>query len=341
MLAACAAAALLCVNAASAQSCPYRVAPGQTLNLAQASTGNATGLSVGHGAGVGLQVGSYDPSVNQVGAFAQVIAGVAGAKASAYGQINFQFCVQGNSNSSNSQVNANISANVNWVGVLYGASVGSGVPSVTGTLSLVDKGTDGKQNIVIMSSTPLSKNLGTIGITIPIPVSANFGYSFVTGSAPAPMIAPVIVGHAYEIQYNLDCEAPSGIVGLDTVCNFYQSQPPGDQSPPIGLPVGNYNSTVDSLQVTLDQDLYGMLVAIKSEVDGLQAQVAANRQAIAAANLTAEQENAQLLGILNEILSLLSAKPADPPPAPTSGKTKTVYPKPPLRPVRPVANDPP
>lgn len=340
MLAACAAAALLCVNTASAQSCPYRVAPGQTLNLAQASTGSATSLSLGHGAGLGVQVGSYDPSVNQVGAFAQVIAGVAGAKASAYGQINFQFCVQGNSNSSNSQVNANISANVNWVGVLYGVSVGSGVPSVTGTLSLVDKGTDGKQNIVIMSSTPLSKNLGTIGITVPIPVSPNFGYSFVTGSAPAPMIAPVIVGHAYEIQYNLDCEAPSGIVGLDTVCNFILSEDIAKGSLPIGLPVGNYNSTVDSLQVTLDQDLYGMLVAIKSEVDGLQAQVAANRQAIAAANLIAEQEDAQLLGILNEIKSLLSAKPADPP-VPTSGKAKTGDPKPPIRPVRPAAKDPP
>lgn len=341
MLGACVAAALLCVNTASAQLCPYNVAPGETLDLAQASTGSATSQSFSHGAGIGGQAGFYDPSVNQVGAFAEVSAGLAGAKASAYGQINFLFCVRGNPNG---HVNATISANVNWVGVLYGASVGP-LTTVTGTLSLVDMGTDGSQSNIIASSQPLNVNLvnavGGIQVSLGSSFGANFGYSFVTGSAPTPMTARVTVGHVYAIQYNLDCESPSGFIGVASACNFAPSQQFPAFTKPIGLPTGNYNSSVDSLQVTLDQDLYGALIAIKSEVDGLQAQVAANRQAIAAANLTAEQENAQLLGILNEIKALLSALQSDPPISSTPAKAKTSDPKPPIRPVRPRTMDPP
>jgi len=70
---------------------------------------------------------------------------------------------------------------------------------------------------------------------------------------------------------------------------------------------GQRFARVDSLAVNLGQDLYGMLVSIKADVAGLSAQVNATRQGVTVGNLTAEQENAQLLGILNEIRSLLSA----------------------------------
>ena len=109
------------------------------------------------------------------------------------------------------------------------------------------------------------------------------------------------MGHSYQVQYTLDCESPGAILGIDNVCDFGSDLGGGVGS----ICSGGCFAQVSSLSVSLGVD-NGSILSVKMDVDGLYAQVAANRQAIEAASLTAERENAQLLGLLNEIKSLLS-----------------------------------
>lgn len=333
---------LLSAGAAWAQTCTVNIAPGATQSFSQASSGSATPPSTNLGQN-GVQISSAggidNPAQNQMEADAFTGVGALSTN-SASAQINYQFCVQ--SNFPNDNVSATISSEVYWNGILAGSAANlpgsNAVPSASVTMTLVDLGIGGSASpITVATATPLNTQLTpaniysfttTSGITL---ANISAGITAITGSQPAVLNVTVLTGHVYQIQYNLDCEAPtSGSLGYLVTCYFGsdlgspQSYIPSLPSTPVCS--GGCFSQVSSVSVTLGRDIF--------------AEVEALRQAVAANNLTMEQENAQLLGILNEFLSLLSAKPADPPPAPTPGKGKTGYPKPPVRPVKPSANDP-
>jgi hypothetical protein len=198
--------------------------------------------------------------------------------------------------------------------------------------------TDGKANNLVASQVPLNGNVNTLQLS-PLFLNINLNGGIINGGSPVSIQTQVTVGHVYEIQYILECDANSGIGG-STLCDFTPTLP-APVLGKIGIPDGDYPSSVDSLSITLGLDQDAEILGIKAEVDTLSAKISANDQDIAAAKLALEQENAQLLGLLNEIKRLLSALPSDPPISSTPAKAKTSDPKPPIRPVRPRTMDPP
>ena len=336
MLAAYAAAALLYVNTASGQSCPNNISPGETFTFTQASSGAATQATFSNGgaAAFAFSDGSDNPQGQTVAA-AAVTVGAFGASADGYGQINYIFCIPGRIND---QVTATVSGQISWYGILLEASLGSNVPSVTGSLNLIDMGTDGSGTNQVAGATPLNGNLKTLQIS-PIFLNVNISGGIVNDSVSVSFQTNVSVGHIYALEYNLDCQAPGGLALSVSFCDFTPTLPTA-AIPFTNLPPGDYHSEVHKLTVSLGQDQYAVLLGIKAEVDTLSAKVSANDQDIAAAKLALEQENAQLLGLLNEIKSLLSALQSDPPTTSTPTKAKTSNPRPPIRPGRPRTMDP-
>jgi hypothetical protein len=294
------AAVLLCVGTASAQSCANSVAPGEMQSFSQASGGNATPLfgpttfnpkAFTTPAGGGID----DPAHNKVEATAVIPLGWS-ANVSAFAEIDYEFCVSGRTSGT---VPATISAQAYWNGVLFALASLSGnantAPSASTTMTLVDLGTDGTANSPVATMTVLQTNLSLGGLK-----GIGLGGTPVTQTSTAVLSANVVTGHRYQIQYQLDCVAPVG-AGADIGCDFGSDILSG-----LGpICSGGCFSSLSALSITLGQDLFG-------EVLKLSAQITANSQAIADAKLTAERENAQLLGILNEIKALLTPLQAAP-----------------------------
>jgi hypothetical protein len=328
---------LLCASTALGQQCANNVSPGETFTFQQASSGGATpgAFTNGGGLAVGFAGGSDIPSQNKVEA-AAVTFGLLAASANGFGQINYVFCVPGRRGD---QVTAAISAQIQWYGILAGATIGSNVPSVTGSFNLIDLGTDGNGTNLVAGAAPLNGNLNTLQIT-PIFLNVNISGGITNGTVPVALQTQVTVGHMYAIEYNLDCHASTGLLLSISFCDFTNTLPT-TAIPFTNLPPGDYHSEVDNLTVTLGPDQYGTILGIKAEVDALSAQTDATRNELAVTKLTLERENAQLLGILNEIKALLTALQSDPPISSTPAKAKTSDPKPPIRPVRPRTMDPP
>jgi hypothetical protein len=331
-------AVLFCAATALAQQCANNISPGETCNFQQATIGQGTNAhfalsGLGFSFVDGTDIPNSTPPRVEAAAYSE---GTFGSRGSATAEIDYVFSVPGRTNS---QVTATVSGQISWYGILLSASIGSAVPSVTGTFSLVDLGTDGKVNNLVANQVPLSGNINTLQFT-PTGVNINLNGGFVNGGSQVSLQAQVTVGHVYEIQYILDCEAHSGLAGGPSLCDFTPTLPFKVLSA-VGIPDGDYRSTVDSLSITLGPDQYGTILGIKAEVDTLSAKIIANDQDIAAAKLALEQENAQLLGLLNEIKSLLSALQSDPPTTSTPAKAKASNPRPPTRPVSPRTMDPP
>jgi len=316
---------LLFAGSARAQ-CNVNVAPGQTQVFQEASSGSATPPSSNADQAQG---GYYDPNQNKAEAFALFAIGGAGiTEASAYGEVDYQFCVSGNPNDT---IPATIAAQVEWSGDIFSLlslSVPGGppVPSATGTVSVLDLGTSGSASpITLASASPLQTNFSPGGIKI-----FSAGGTYVNGSGPVSLKVNLTTGHVYSIRFQMQCDVHSNVLSVDEGCDF-GSDVFSNASLPINVQSlgGPFYGKVDSLSISLGQDLYGTLISIKGDVDNLSAEVQANRQAIASADLTAEQENAQLLGILKQIASLLST-PQGTPTAPSASN-----PTPPKHPVSP------
>ncbi len=320
---------LLCGDTALAQ-CGVAILPGQTQSFSEAFNGGATPQ---FGSSNLLAVvtpsggGSYDLAQNKMEAFSAIPIALPTVHASANAQINYSFCVP--AAGANDTVSATISSQVYWNGILADASVGlsgNNQPSASILMTLVDFGTGGlAPPQVIATAAPPEFNTMLSGPSFYNVIT--LGGTPITQSASVVLNANVTVGHSYQVQYTLDCESPGAILGIDNVCDFGSDLGGGVGS----ICSGGCFAQVSSLSVSLGVDLNASILSVKMDVDGLYAQVAANRQAIEAASLTAERENAQLLGLLNEIKSLLSASQSHPP----TTSTPTINPRPPIRPVNP------
>jgi len=337
MLAASAAAVFLSAGTALGQArCPYSISPGQTQFLGAASSADVTPPQVRPV----TQAGAAFTDENKVESVALVPLGLpVVSNAIGFAQLNYQFCVSSNPNTpanTSSTIPATVSAQVEWRGILFVlAAIAGGKPSAVITMSLVDLGTDGSAPpITLDQQTPLNSALMPTTIKV-----VSVGGTVASGSAPVVLSAQIITGHTYVVEFRLTCNASTTLVAYGEGCDFGSDIDSG--SSVIDFFTGQRFARVDSLAVNLGQDLYGMLVSIKADVAGLSAQINATRQGVTVGNLTAEQENAQLLGILNEIRSLLTALQSDPPISSTPAKAKTSNPKPPIRPVRPRTMDPP
>ncbi len=329
MLAASAAAVFLSAGTALGQArCPYSISPGQTQFLNAAFSADVTPPQIRPV----TQAGAAFTDENKVESVALVPLGlpVVSSKATGFAQLNYQFCVSSNPNTpanTSSTIPATVSAQVEWRGILFLLAGVGGKPSAVISISLVDLGTDGSAPpITLGQQTPLNSALMPTTIKV-----VSFGGTVVSGSAAVVLNAQIITGHTYVVEFRLTCNA-SAVVDVSEGCDFGSDIDYG--SSVIDFLTGQRFARVDSLAVNLGQDLYGMLVSIKAEVAGVSAQVNATRQGVTVGNLTAEQENAQLLGILNEIRALLTALQAAPS-APRALKTdpsnRPTSPRPPPR----------
>ena len=320
---------LLCATTALGQQCANNVSPGETFTFQQASSGGATpgAFTNGGGVAVGFATGSDIPSQNKVEAAAVIFGGLA-ASANGFGQINYVFCVPGRTNS---QVTAAISAQIKWYGLLAAATLGSNMPSVIGSFNLIDMGTDGTRTNLVAGAAPLNGDLNTLQIS-PVFLNVNISGGITNDTVPVALQTQVTVGHMYAIEYKLVCHASTGLLASVSFCDFTNTLP--NTATPFNVPPGDYHSQVDNLTVTLGPDQYGTILGIKAEVDALSAQSDATRNELAVTKLTLERENAQLLGILNEIkavLTALQAAPSAPRALKTDPSNRPTSPRPPPR----------
>src|SRR6266850_6347244 len=330
MLAASAAAVFLSAGTALGQArCPYSISPGQTQFLNAAFSADVTPPQIRPV----TQAGAAFTDENKVETVALVPLGLpVVSNATGFAQLNYQFCVSSNPNTpanTSSTIPATVSAQVEWRGILFVlAAIGGGKPTAVITMSLVDLGTDGSAPPITLDQKP-ALNSALMPTTIKV---VSFGGTVVSGSAAVVLNAQITTGHTYVVEFRLTCSASTTLVAYGEGCDFGSDIDYG--SSVIDFFTGQRFARVDSLAVNLGQDLYGMLVSIKAEVAGLSAQVNATRQGVTVGNLTAEQENAQLLGILNEIRALLTALQAAPS-APRALKTdpsnRPTSPRPPPR----------
>jgi hypothetical protein len=319
-------ALLLCAAGALAQ-CSVNIAPGETRFL-QASNGDATLFTRGVS---NFGQGAFYLNENKVEADAIVPAGALGLfGGSAYGLINYVFCIPAKREDS---ISATIMGEAEWNGLLFFIGLTqSSAPSVHITASLFDLGTEGTSApIPVFSQTLLDSTTTNVKVQ-----DLTAGGSLVSGSGLLNMNLPsaVLTGHIYEVQFKLECNTPTGILAVGVGCIFGSDLPINISN--LTIPTLVDFAKLSNVTVRLGDDQYGAILAVGEAVASLGTQVQSNSRSV----LELERENAQLLGILNQILSLLSANLADRPATPTPGKGKTGDPKPPMRPVRPAANDP-
>jgi hypothetical protein len=315
-------ALLLCAGRTSAQ-CSVDVAPGEKRSL-QASNGDTTPFTPATGPSGFFAQGAFYLNENKVEADAVLTGGALGfLSASAFAQINYQFCVPGKREDS---INATILGEAEWNGILFVfATLGSG-PKALVTASLLDLGTDGTDAPIELASQTLldssTKLTSVKGISL--------GGSIVTGSMGLNMTnVPITTGHVYEIQFKLECDVPSGLVSVGGGCIFGSDLPINISN--LTIPTLVDYAKLSNLTVRLSDDPYGAILSVGEAVAALAKQVETNSHV----ELDLERENAQLLGILNEIKTLLTALQSDPP------ISKTSDPKLPIRPARPRTMDPP
>ncbi len=320
-------ALLLCAGRTSAQ-CSVEVAPGEKRFL-QASNGDATPFTPATGPSGFFAQGAFYLNENKVEANAVLTGGALGfLSASAFAEINYQFCVPGKRENS---INATILGQAEWNGILFLLATLGADPKALVTASLLDLGTEGTDAPIVLGSQPLldsSLTLHQIKV-----ISA--GGSIVTGSRGLNMTVPILTGHFYEIQFKLECDVPSGLVSVGGGCIFGSDLPINISN--LTIPTLVDFAKLSNLNVRLSEDPYGATLAVREAVAALAKQIETNSHV----ELDLERENAQLLGILNEIKALLTALQADPPFSSTPAKAKTSDPKPPIRPARPRTMDPP
>jgi len=148
-------------------------------------------------------------------------------------------------------LDATVSANVDWDGVLFGAGILGAGASVKIEMFLVDE-TAGviKGQTVVMSKSQDSTGLKGIDV----------GGTRVTGSREVSFTGSVVRGHDHSIKLKLTCQAESGLVGLDVGCIFANDV--------FGINLGgDPHAKWTELSITLEQDIFERLDQIDQKLD--------------------------------------------------------------------------
>jgi len=153
-------------------------------------------------------------------------------------------------------LDATVSADVDWNGILFGAGALGAGASVKVEMLLVDDETgvvSGRSEIV----NQLQDSAGLKGLDI--------GGTRFSGSRTVSFAGKVVRGHDHSIRLTVTCEAAAGLVGLEVGC-FYANDV-------LGLGLGDRYVKWNTLSVTVERDLFEELAKIQTKLDLMMSQL--------------------------------------------------------------------
>lgn len=159
------------------------------------------------------------------------------------------FIVNGDSGAT---LDAFVTADVDWHGILYGAGVLGAGASVKLEMFLWDQNT----GAITGSKTILSKSQDSTGLK-----GIDVGGTIVRGSDHFSFPVKVVRGHNYTIEMRLTCQSESGLIGADIGCAFM---------PDVvgGLP-GDHHAKWTSLSISVAADINDRFDALEAKLDAL------------------------------------------------------------------------
>lgn len=148
-------------------------------------------------------------------------------------------------------LDASVSADVAWNGVLFGAGLLGAGANVEITMSLVDETTGTVKGITTVV-TKAQDSTGLKGIDV--------GGTRFNGSKSINFPATVVRGHDHSIRLTVTCNAESGLIGLDVGCIFFSDF--------FGLGLGSNNyARWTALSITVEQDIWERFDQIDAKLE--------------------------------------------------------------------------
>jgi hypothetical protein len=236
------------------------VSPGETRNFTQADDGDGTEF---HSSLLSSTDCRFIPADSSAEASAVLALGAINYTLTSYCGVFTDFAITSASSGAETVLDATVSAEVEWAGILFGATfLGSGA-SVTIEMSLIDMsvspsyGTTMGQIQVISKSQEGAELLGL-----------DVGGTFVGGGRTVSFPGKVVRGHNYAIELRVTCELESGFVGGDLGCIFHTGDPFG-----LGLADGDRFAKWNKLSITVEQDINERFDILEAKIDALDIKV--------------------------------------------------------------------
>ena len=265
---------LLVTSLAATQStAQVFVDPGQSVSFTEASRCEGTPFSDTLLKGTNS---FCDPTLKQAEAACVMSVGAIKTQVESFSSVITDFGVPAGE-SGGTVLDATVSADVEWNGVLFGASVIGGGASVEIEMFLVDDFT----GIVTGKTTIEKKEQDSTGLE-----GIDVGGTVFTGNSKVSFPAKVTRGNAHSIHLKLTTKAKSGLVGLDVGSIFMNNV--------FGLGLGDRYVRWTSLSIAVEQDLSETLARIEGKIDELDDKVEA-----------LDAKLSTMDGKLNEIILLL------------------------------------
>lgn len=209
------------------------VDPGTTYHFTSADNCDCSGTPYHDGVWATYSLCDYDRNRAEAGAMLAVSA--INIDTTAFDTLHTCFYVPG---SKPTVLDATVSANINWDGVLFGAGVLGAGASVTIDMFLVDK-TD---NVIKASTRVMQKAQDSAGLK-----GIDVGGTHVSGSQGVSMQGTVVRGHQYAIQLRVTTSAETGLVGVSVGSIFAENV--------FGLGLGDHYVKWTQLAITVNDDI--------------------------------------------------------------------------------------
>lgn len=229
------------------------IAPGETLSFSEADRGEGTPYSDTPNEGKGS---FWVPADGQAEAFTHLTVGAISMSSTAFGTVITDFFLTNSSSGTSTVLDATISADVEWNGILYGAGVLGAGASVTVSMALVDDttGTTTGQVQVVSKS---QDSTGLKGIDI--------GGTLFNDNKGVVFTGKVVRGHSHSIRLTVACASETGLLGVEIGCQFMNDAG--------GLGLGDRFTRWTSLSITVEQDTVELLENIQKSIDALTVKV--------------------------------------------------------------------
>lgn len=229
------------------------VSPGETRTFSEADGGSKSVIFGDAFKGTDTDF-IPEESTAQAAAFLSILA--LNASVSSFASVDTAFWVSRGDSGAATVLDATVSVDVEWDGILFGASVLGGGASVTVEMSLVDENTGATTGDIQVVSVD-QNSIGLKGLDV--------GGTLISGTKRVTFPAKVVRTHLHTIRLKVTCEAESGLVGVDIGCIFM------DDAFNSGI-TGAF-AKWNTLSITVEQDLFELLAKIQLSIDDLQADV--------------------------------------------------------------------
>lgn len=193
--------------------------------------------------------GDCNAALSRVEVGTVIFLGAVNLDLSSYTSVYNDFTVNGDSGAT---LDAIVTAEVDWHGLLHGLGVAGAGASVKLEMFLWDQGA------ITGSKTVMSE--AQAGIEL---VKIDIGGAVVRGSDRISFPAKVVRGRTHTIEMRLTCQSEIGLIGADVGCQF------GHDGPSDGL----YHAKWTSLSVSVEADINDRFDTLEAKIDALDSKL--------------------------------------------------------------------